>query len=280
MKVEANTPFTVRHTFTDANGVAIVPTSGVTVTVLDPFGDTAATFSAARIGTTAEYQATPFVPRVGAHTLRWDATANTVVLTHTVDVESVGGFYFTVAEVRAMDPKLADETKYPTARILALRDWYEQVWEDFTGAPFVARGFFEKHQHPGGREPVLLGSQFAYELHGAVMNDFIILYQEDVKLTKGGVVYLPPHRGGELAVWYEAGHTRTVPPDVKEAALQTIRARLVEGLGPLSGREASIDTGTGRINLAMPGVRRPFGLPEVDGLALRYQERFATVNVR
>lgn len=53
--------------------------------------------------------------------------------------EIVGGYYFTVAELRAFDSTLSDATKYPAATIVQARAEVEAEFEDITGTAWVTR---------------------------------------------------------------------------------------------------------------------------------------------
>lgn len=53
--------------------------------------------------------------------------------------EIVGGFYFTIAEARQLEPSLRDLAKYPNADVLEFRREVEEEFETIAGVAFVPR---------------------------------------------------------------------------------------------------------------------------------------------
>lgn len=190
---------------------------------------------------------------------------------------AVGARYFTVADVRGLNAKFADTSKYPVERIRELRDWFEVTFETFVEAPLVPRGYASTYLTDGSRR---------VKLWTTYLRDVAAVHVDGVAVTgwtyADGVLTLPEPVAARtpVRVLETVGVFAHAPGDVVEAGLATVRSRLTEtAAGLLSGRETGIDSDAGRFTLAVAGVRRPFGIPEVDGLALRYKNALAVPGV-
>src|SRR5688500_2456645 len=66
----------------------------------------------------------------------WTRTDGT---THTTAVDIVGGYYFTITQLRARETSLGDDQKYRTADLVGLRREVENEFEEITEVAFVPR---------------------------------------------------------------------------------------------------------------------------------------------
>lgn len=71
-------------------------------------------------------------------TLTWTGAVSSVDQRYVQQVDVVGGVYASLAEIRAMEG-VNHPTKHSTARILELRDEFEELAERFTGKAWVPR---------------------------------------------------------------------------------------------------------------------------------------------
>jgi hypothetical protein len=78
-------------------------------------------------------------------------TTGDLSTTFTLDTDLVvDAAYFTVAEIRAEYPELADTTKYPDAKIDTVRERAEHAFEDAAGIAFIPRDTTETLDGTGG----------------------------------------------------------------------------------------------------------------------------------
>jgi hypothetical protein len=74
-------------------------------------------------------------------------------------------------------------------------------------------------------------------------------------------------------VTYAAGYSATPPADIKDAALQATRARLLtmDSQAGIEDRRTSLSTDQGTISYVIAGENRPTGYPEVDAVILGWK---------
>jgi hypothetical protein len=182
--------------------------------------------------------------------------------------------YFTVDELRAADPKLTDDTKYPDENLEEARDYAEQAIEDAAHVAFVPRTATERISG--------LGVQNVYAAHYRVreVTELVIdgTTVTDLSTTKvAGSRRLWRQEGWPLGIvnvelTYEHGHDAP-PKRIKAAALTLAKAYLLKG--PLDDRVTRIispATGDTEV-LAVPGRGgSEFGIPEIDAAIARYRE--------
>jgi hypothetical protein len=113
----------------------------VTVSVADPSGTVVASGDATSAGAgTGRYTfVLPGQAQLGVLTATWSATIAGAAVQADDVVEVVGGFYFTLAAARASDASLADTSRYPTARLAAVRHEVEVECEAITQRAWVPR---------------------------------------------------------------------------------------------------------------------------------------------
>lgn len=92
-------------------------------------------------GTTGRYEVKldpAAMTEVDILTATWSVTLDGVAQTRRTTVEVAGGYYFELAELRAM-PGLSDTTKYPTAKLAEARTRAQDEVEREIGVAFVER---------------------------------------------------------------------------------------------------------------------------------------------
>jgi hypothetical protein len=205
--------------------------------------------------------------------------------------------YFGIAELRAL-PDLADDQRYPDARLEAARAWITSVIERFCGTSFV----------PRSRQATV----YADELSAGIVDlpDRWVLEVTSGTITAAwgaSPVPLTPEQLGRLRVhvglvlirdggpWprrldgrehvdltYVAGFSSQPPADIKEAALQAARSRVLtlDGAKGVPSRALAITNELGNIRLASASEDAPTGIPDVDAVLTGWRSRTRTVDAR
>jgi len=201
--------------------------------------------------------------RLDILTAEWTSALGTL----TTVTEVAGGFLFTIAQARSLNP-LSDPTKYPTQAIIDARTLVETALEDACGVAFVPRYRRELVSGTGGTELVLSSPRVtalrSTTLDGATVTDTVVPSAPGVIYTAGGWT-----RGfGNYSIAYEHGWPFP-PPRVSQAALLWAKSVLVKG--PIDDRTTSFSTEDGTFSLATPGIRGSVtGIPEVDATIAQY----------
>lgn len=192
--------------------------------------------------------------------------------------------YFTTAELRAL-PDMDDSTRYTNARILAAAAWAVGIIEREVGTSFIGRTRTETYDGSATdgygiilREPFVISVTSVTE-NGItvtpvplVINDAGILVKYDAGATTASA-WLRGSRN--IVVTYVGGYSATPPADIKEAALQATRARLLStnGRAGQNQRRRTLTTEAGTFELAQAGKDAPTGFPEVDAVIVGWRDR-------
>lgn len=185
--------------------------------------------------------------------------------------------YFTLAELRAL-PDVANEAKYPDASCEDAAAYVVELIEREVGTSFIARTVTSE-RHNGGVDGIVLNRR-ALSITSATINGTAVT--DTLRLVGSNVVY---RFGSATASWptvwpdgfqnitltYQAGYSATPPEDIKGAALQATRARLMSSGS--NDRKMSVTNEQGTVQFAVASERRPFGLPEVDAVILGWRNR-------
>lgn len=125
--------------FLDQDGDLVAAVGTVTVDVVRADGTVIETAAATTSPATGVYRyalSAANNSRLDLLTLTWkDGGTTRLTTVH----EIVGGYYFTVAELRSFDASLSDATKYPAADVVQARAETEAEFEDITGTAWVPR---------------------------------------------------------------------------------------------------------------------------------------------
>lgn len=207
--------------------------------------------------------------------LTWSATlgGDAVVLDQD-RVEIVGGFFFGIAEGRAVDPALSNTSKYPTADLIDRRNEVEDEAERICGQAFVPR-FHREVLTGGGR----LGLPLRWPMVRAIRS-----------VSVAGLAWTVPQVGGltfsdtgvvtgarewvlgqRIVVEYEHGWDRP-PIELVRAAKLRFKSMAMEGRSALPDRAERVITqteGGGTIQYGSPSAERT-GIPAVDAVYGRF----------
>ena len=196
----------------------------------------------------------------------------------TTQVEVVGGYYFSIADARASDPSVNDQSRYPDDTMRDARAAVEVECETITGVAWVPRFAVETVTVPAWtdrvplRWPEVRTIRSAVSLTGGTRTSLDVASFEG---TSSGQLVAPGELpAGDLEVTYEHGHD-TPPPDLRDATLLRLRSRLNMRASALADRATSfVHQGGGTTILAQPG-RAGFetGIPEVDFTYKKHSRR-------
>jgi hypothetical protein len=187
--------------------------------------------------------------------------------------------YFTATELDEL-PNMS-EGRYTTARKEAAAAYIVGIIERTVGTSFIARTVTDE-RHSGGYEAIVLKKPYVISVTSATEDGVAVT---DTLRAEGGVLqrfaagsYTPTRWAtgtGNVLVTYQAGYSSTVPADIKEAALQATRWRLMatNSNSDLNARQTSITNEMGgTVNYAVAGKDRPTGYPDVDAVIIGWRD--------
>lgn len=213
------------------------------------------------------------------------ATTNSGTLT--TQAEIVGNRLFSLAEARTFQaakyPNLVDSQTIDDDELEAARTWIEDEFENICGVAFIPRFAYEIYDRPGAMSQLLRHNDvqsirsIEYRVLGnttwvALTSDeltAVIVNRESVIESENGLPLWFPAR--QLRVGYVYGRTQ-IPFAIKQAGLRLLAYASTPS--NLPERALSLSDEIGTFRLATPGMRGSwFGLPEVDAVLARYQNR-------
>lgn len=187
--------------------------------------------------------------------------------------------YFTLNELRAL-PDMSSAVTYPDATCEAAAARVVAIIERFCQTSFVARTVTDERHDGGGYEifldrPWVLSVTSATENGTAVTDTLRVKAGRVLRYATGSYTpkaWLPGC--DNITVTYQSGYSSSVPADVKDAALQATRYRLLtsNANAGMNDRATSITNEFGNINLATATRDAPFGLPEVDSIIVGWRD--------
>ena len=273
----------------DADGTAADPGGTVTVDITRADGTAIAT-GAATTGTLDAVRAYALAAASNTQTDYLEAVWKVAGVERARTwVEVVGGYYASIAEIRASDRELGSTTAYPDAAILRARWETEAEFERICGIPFVPR--LVRHRYDGtGTSRLLLrhgllrsvrsirfysdGSSYSAETAGNLAA--IFASEEGEAVYTNGATF--PTGRSNVLVDSEHGFDRP-PAEVRQAFLQRIRNRLNASRSGIPDKATTFtQAGGGTFSLATPGnAWYETGLPDVDAVLARYDYRLGVV---
>jgi hypothetical protein len=269
---------TIQLTFYDANGDPIDP-GAVTATVKDSAG---VEIAGSPFGTTGTSTRSFTLPVTLATLDRYSVTWNVPDGSKRYSAfEMVGGFLFTLADLRAFDAELT-EAAYSDDRVRDAREIVEEVFEDarVTGVAFRPRGRRARLNGTGTAD-LVLPDPLPQTVVSASIDDVALTAAElaDLVLYDHGAVHRDSGRWSSgrrnVIILYEHGHPER-PAPVNEAALRLARHVLVRS-AMASDRATVQFTEIGAFRLSVAGRDGWTGLPEVDAVLKQYAWARATI---
>lgn len=192
--------------------------------------------------------------------------------------------YFTLEELRA-EPDVASTERYPDDRVTAAGEYVQGIIEGACQTSFVAREVTETLDGTGATR-LMLSTPFVLAVNSvtidgvACTDEFTVSHGVLERRTVGTFTPLVWTRGRRnIVVNYDAGYSATPPADIKGAALQATRARLLatSDYSVINDRQTSLTTELGTIGFVVAGEDRPTGYPEVDAVINRWAKKLNTV---
>lgn len=208
-------------------------------------------------------------------TVTWSATVggDAVVLDQDV-IEVVGGFYFGLAEGRAVDDVLKSTTRFPTSDLVDRRIETEDECELICGQAFVPR-FCHEVLSGNGRNNLVLSHPWIRAVRSVTVGgtalagaDLTGLGLSDIGTLYRGNAGWPSGRRN-IVIEYEHGRDRP-PPTIVRAAKIRFKSLVLQPKSALPDRAERIAvTEMGVVTLATPSERST-GIPEVDAGYAKY----------
>lgn len=189
-----------------------------------------------------------------------------------LDVDVAGSHYFTLEEARSIG---GISSSVSDAEIESVRCSVEDQIEANCDTSFVSRLVVEELS-PNPGEPFVRLTE-AYVLRVVSVEDHGVDITDEV-VADGRYLWREP-RGWSpglrsVRVVYEAGWSETPPEDLRRAAINAARYRLLEEarVGTPSN-VITIGTDVGTVRMAVASLKAPFGVPEVDAVVLRWAQK-------
>jgi hypothetical protein len=251
--------FYVGTTSTAADGA-------VTVDILRGDGTIFATDAAtSHIGSAGQYRYT-LAPQANLElfTLQWEGTFGGVVQRITSQVEVVGGYVVSLADLAA-ESGMGSKTP---AELAEARQWFEDRAESYCGVAFVPRYAREVLDGPGSarldlrhpRPRSIISAKFDGVVQTTTTWD---LYEAGYIVNYGGSF---PWGFRNVELIYEHGYDQA-PSDIRDAALTAIRSNVLGGGSAGGGIPAGVTQLATDAGVMTFGRRTfPFGIPEVDAV--------------
>lgn len=213
-------------------------------------------------------------------TATWTAGALVVATTY---LDVVGGYYFTLAELRSIEPSTSDTTKDKSEALRRCRGEVEQMIEDVCGVAFVPRFDVDRLQVHANGDVMLRYPQTRVVRWLRYDDGGTPTFVDDATVAAiipppNGSLCIGTSYGSYVDVGAEHGYDAP-PPDLKRAALTLARAHLNMARSVVPDRATSLQLPDGGlVTLATPGVGTwHSGLPEVDEVLKRYTQKGPTL---
>ena len=222
---------------------------------------------------TGRYTATippghPAAAQLGDILIRWTGLLAAAAWLRSTPVEVIGGWPFTVADVRAANHDLDDTTRYPNALIAAARAAAVDRAEQISKVAWTPRRRRVTVEPAAGHRRLLLPDVEATDLI-AVTVDGVAEDLTEITLQPWGALDHPTGWHGRVVADYLHGY-RACPAPVVDAIIDlTIRA--VVGMGSrVPERATSVSTDVGTFRITLPGRDGPTGIPDIDAVLTQY----------
>lgn len=182
-------------------------------------------------------------------------------------VEVVGGFYATLAQLRALDG-LANTTRFPTSTLATARGSVETSVEEFCGVAFVPRYKRETVTVEDGE--LFIARMFPRKVLWAKDDDTTLTVSGWTVHSHGVIEVDNVADGTRVTVGYEHGWD-SPPADLADAALSAVRHKLLDDKSGVSPRAITLTNEFGNVSFSTPGRDRCFGLPDADATIVRHR---------
>lgn len=187
--------------------------------------------------------------------------------------ETIGGFFFTIAELRAHKLEFADPTKFPTPKIVTVRERAEELFESWCGVAFRRKGR-RFVTNGSGTDTLLLRDLFpqkviAGKIDGIALTqaeiDAVLLKDEGMAIRDEGVRW--PAGVSNVELHYEHGFIST-PEPVRQEAI--VLAAYYLSPSAIPSRAKTITTSGGTFGVSTERHEGPTGIPSVDAVMTEF----------
>jgi hypothetical protein len=277
----------------DGDGEPAEPSGTVTVGVTSSDGTTVIAAGSPTSGSASDPRTKDLTIAQSAQlevlTATWKIGSDTVAVT---DHWIVGGFLYSIADLRIAEPSTGDGARDSTAMLRTAREEIEELFENATGVPWTPRLVVVRSTRSVNHD--------GFQLHTGVRYVRALRWcrlwsDEDTytSLTTAECAAVPPSEDGTLVLpvstsgfWQvtaavEAGYFVgtpvgvQVPSDVRRAAMTAGRVSAQQSRSGIPDRATSMQMPDGgSVTLATPGVGRwRTGIPAVDEVLIRRDQR-------
>ena len=269
---------TIEWTNRDQNGEATAAAGTVTVGVVNTAGTTvlaagSSTGSGATTGVYTRALTATHTASLDIRTATWTDGGDSS--THTQKIEVVGGYFFSLSELRQL-AGIDDTDKFTDARCRLFRRYVENVIETWTDVAWVPR--YASETYSGNGLDVLnlrhtqIRSVRSVTIDGTAATLSAFNTERDTGLCEySGGTFAATERNNVI-IGYEHGFDAP-PEDLKTAAMQACQYLLLDERAGLSPRAIQVDGEFGSIRYSTASSDRPFGLPDVDAVVMKYSQR-------
>lgn len=265
----------------------------VTVGVVSSDGATVVAAGTATSGSASD-------PRTAALTVAQTADLEVLTATWKVGTDTVattehwvvGGFLYSIADLRSREPSLADSARDTSAVLREVRDEIEETFENATGVPWTPRLRLVTSLRDHDGYALDTGGTHARSVRwcrlwtsGETYTELTASELAEIASAEDGIVTLPLSTSGyakvtaavEVGFWHpgSAAVGSQVPADVRRQALLAARAGATQARSGIPDRATSQQLADGgSVTLATPGVGRWItGIPTVDEMLKRRDRR-------
>lgn len=263
----------ITHSFEQDEGFLLNPFS-VTVEVYDATGALHEAGSASENGGLWDFTLAGFPPK-GEYDVLWIGKdpLDVVVATDTDSFEVTGAKLFTVAQARADDYDLQDETQFPTPEITEKRTTVEQEFERITGRSYVPRRVRVRVEHDGCSEFVKVPFRDVTGFSNVVGPDDINVDETELNYDADGFI---GGFGALEAGFYEISvdfGLKAAPPGIRRVGIIYLRHLLHEENSAIPERTTSYQPQDGSTYTFGNGVSEGTGIPAVDAVLFKESEK-------
>lgn len=255
---------TLTHKF--LNDESVLTPATVTVTVTREASPGTPVFTGTASQASGVYTVSPGLLPEGVYVAIWDGST----AIDTTVFEVVGGYLFSIPELRESDEDLDDPARYPTADVKQKRRVTEWEFQTITGRSFIPRTATVRLLADGS-DWVWPGVYDIRKVVSAKGTDGVSVLDEISVDDIGGLTGFGCLPRGVYTLEIAYGFT-FVPEDIKRVGMLRSRYHLMSEKSGIPDRATSfqpVDGGT--YTLSTPGVRGAHtGIPEVDEVLRNY----------
>jgi hypothetical protein len=206
----------------------------------------------------------------------WGGTAGSLVQSYVTELEVVGAHLVSESDMRE-ERGLDNSTSVPLSLLRRVRDKLSQQIEDYCGVAFAPR--YERDVLRGNGRSILALSHIrpitllAVTIDGTSVSTSNFTLHDQGLIEYEGTAFPTSSTGPNVTVTYEHGFP-SCPPDVHFELVKAIRYEVLRYSKDLPNNAISQAFPDGpTIRYSTPGVDRPTGIIDLDGVLGRYKLR-------